>query len=126
MNYIFFTLIYFFRSQKKQFIESHQSQTVRLFLEWFTETAMFQHFIEHKYHTNRSASHELATMHDENMYDLFDARLLEKSENKTKATQNMENIMRNCRIINKKTKTFKERLRQLMNNGKKSEEETSK
>lgn len=88
---------------------------------------MFRHFIAHKYaQTHRSTSYELATMQNNNMYDLFDARLLEKSENKTKATQNMENIMRNCRIINKKTKTFKERLRDFMNNGKKGEEETSK
>lgn len=83
---------------------------------------MFRHFIAHKY----QAANDLATSQTANMYDLFDARLLEKSKNKTKSTQNMENIMRNCRIINKKAKTFKDRIKEFMNNGRRSDDETSK
>lgn len=114
--------------QKKLLIDSHTSQTYRLFLEWFVETAMFRHFVSRKFPSRQSSVqlYDLASVRDTNFYDLFDARLLEKSENKTKSTQNMENIMKNCRIINKKAKTFKDRFKEFLNNSKKGEEETMK
>lgn len=51
---------------------------------------------------------------DANHYALFDARLLEKSENKTKVDDNIETIMKNSKIINKKAKTFKDRLKEFI------------
>lgn len=51
---------------------------------------------------------------DTNHYALFDARLLEKSENKTRVDDNIEIIMKNSKIINKKTKTFKDRFKEFI------------
>lgn len=99
--------------QKKLFIESHSSQTYRLFLEWFVETAMFRHFIHEKYNKQNDADAETGST--STFYDIFDARVLEKSLMKSNSTQqNMENIMKNCRIINGKAKTFKERFRNFL------------
>lgn len=102
-----------FSLQKKLFIESHSSQQYRLFLEWFVETAMFRHFIHERYNKRQNVD-ETATPNS-TFYDIFDARVLEKSQMKSKSTQqNMENIMKNCRIINGKAKTFKERFRNFL------------
>lgn len=51
---------------------------------------------------------------DVNHYALFDARLLEKSENKTNVDDNIEIIMKNSKIINKKGKTFKDRFKEFI------------
>lgn len=49
-------------------------------------------------------------MTESKFYDLFDSRVL-KSEKDSNTTQhNMEMIMKNCRVINKK-KTFKARFK---------------
>lgn len=109
------------------FIDSHQSQTTRFFLEWFTETAMFRHFINSKYPPNNcTKQNDLESLNDSNYYDLFDARLLERSENKSKSTENMDVIMKNCRIINKKAKTFKDRFKVFISSGKKSDDDSGK
>lgn len=112
-NYFFFCKFFsnffrfFFRPQKKLFIESHASQSYRLFLEWFVETAMFRQFVHQKFGTNNVTATEM----EHKFYDLFDSRIL-KSENESAATQhNMEMIMKNCRVINKKAKTFKDRFK---------------
>ncbi|KAJ6644036.1 DENN domain-containing protein 2C [Pseudolycoriella hygida] len=94
--------------EKDVFIQSHNCKYVRLFLEWFVETAMFRHFMNTKYLPNASDSY------DSNHYALFDARLLEKSENKTRVDDNIETIMKNSKIINKKTKTFKDRFKEFI------------
>lgn len=101
--------------QKKLFIESHSSQSYRLFLEWFIETAMFRHFIHQKY-TQRDSSSG-AWMAETKFYDLFDSRIL-KSENESSSStqQNMEIIMKNCKVINKKAKTFKDRFKEFISN----------
>lgn len=72
------------------------------------ETAMFRHFVYQKFgHDNEV----IETMVESKFYDLFDSRVL-KSENESNATQqNMEMIMKNCRVINKKAKTFKDRFK---------------
>lgn len=112
-----------FSLQKKLFVESHSSQTYRLFLEWFVETAMFRHFIHEKYNNRND---EDATSNNSTFYDLFDARVLEKSQMKSKSTQqNMENIMKNCRIINGKAKTFKERFRNFLSSNSSSSNSSS-
>lgn len=119
-------LCFYFHLQKKAFIESHASPTVRLFLEWFTETAMFGHFVRCKYREGQAISKAIndADSNDSNYYDLFDSKLLETGENRSKTAQNMENIMKNCKIINRKAKTFKDRFKELLN--KKSEDDTDK
>lgn len=98
--------------QKKLFIESHLSQSYRLFLEWFVETAMFRHFVHQKFPT-RSADDEIDV--ESTFYDLFDSRIL-KSESDSNTTQhNIEMIMKKCRVIKKK-KTFKDRFKDFFGN----------
>lgn len=69
---------------------------------------MFRQFMNTKYLLDMSENCD--TSH----YALFDARLLEKSENKTKVDDNIEIIMKNSKIINKKTKTFKDRFKEFI------------
>lgn len=94
---------------------------MRLFLEWFIETAMFGHFVRCRYQAEQAQSNQSS---DQHYYDLFDTKLLETGQNRLKNAQNVENIMKNCRIINRKAKTFKDRLKELLN--RKSEEDTTK
>ncbi|KAG4072183.1 hypothetical protein HA402_014412 [Bradysia odoriphaga] len=94
---------------KEVFVQSHGCKSVRLFLEWFVETAMFRHFMNTKYPLDASYDGD-----DSSHYALFDARLLEKSENKTNVDDNIESIMKNSKIINKKTKTFKDRFKEFI------------
>lgn len=93
--------------QKESFIQSHPCPSVRLFLEWFVETSMFRHFIQSRVDQDGDVT--------DSTYALFDARLLEKAENRTKTAQNIETIMKNCKIINKKAKTFKDRFKDFLN-----------
>jgi hypothetical protein len=122
--------------QKDKFIQSHGCPSVRLFLEWFLETSMFRHFLNTKSfiaassttssgpdsRMNNTSNHKQNKGNNNNnqnhkFYTLFDSKLIEKSENKTKTTHtyanNMELIMKNCRILNKKTKSFKDRFKDL-------------
>lgn len=113
--------------QKKLFIESHSSQSYRLFLEWFIETAMFRHFVHQKYTTRSDSSSSSSSgggggsggawLAETKFYDLFDSRIL-KSENESSAStqQNMEIIMKNCKVINRKAKTFKDRFKEFISN----------
>lgn len=117
-----YQLVFFFpfNFQKKLFIESHSSQSYRLFLEWFVETAMFRHFVHQKYTQSDSSSSGGSSssngvwMAETKFYDLFDSRIL-KSEHESASSsstqQNMEMIMKNCKVINKKAKTFKDRFK---------------
>lgn len=70
---------------------------------------MFRQFMNTKYLLDASDG-----CCDANHYALFDARLLEKSENKTKVDDNIETIMKNSKIINKKAKTFKDRFKEFI------------
>lgn len=81
-------------------------------MEWFVETAMFRHFVHQKFATNdNNNALNTSWMGESKFYDLFDSRIL-KSENESSSTQqNMEIIMKNCKVINKKAKTFKDRFK---------------
>lgn len=63
---------------------------------------MFRHFVNSKYFGMPKP-----TAVEETIYALFENRLLEKIQNKTKTNQNIETILKNCKIINKKGKTFR-------------------
>lgn len=89
---------------KEEFIQRHQSQNIKFFLEWFVETSMFRNFINDRFVENSSS---------DDFYKLFDARILEKC-NDTSNKNTMENIkaiVANSKIINKKGKTFKEKFK---------------
>lgn len=100
--------------EKDMFVQSHPNATVNLFLEWFVETAMFRHFQNNKIFKpdNKLVDSTLLEKHtDGNFYAVFDAKLRERAQNNSKTDQNIENIVKNCKLINKKGKTFKERFK---------------
>lgn len=71
---------------------------------------MFRHFMNTKFLLDDEGD----ASGDSYDYALFDARLLEKSENKTNIDDNIEIIMKNSKIINKKAKTFKDRFKEFI------------
>lgn len=97
------------RFHKDDFIQSHHEQTIKFFLEWFLETSMFRHFYNARYEDRTSEDVEC-----DNFYILFDARVMEKSENSVKTSQNIETIVKNSKIINKKGKTFRDRFKHFL------------
>jgi hypothetical protein len=100
-------------------------------------SAMFQHFFSTKssisatqvtsqseYRGNywvkpKSSRHNNSTNSGgAKFYTLFDSKLIEKCESKSKTTNNtnasnMELIMKNCQILNKKPKSFKDPFKDL-------------
>lgn len=104
--------------EKDCFVQSHPVVSVNLFLEWFVETSLFRHFLQNKgqFSNATQGGGVEGSLKDDTLdaryYELFDAKLLEKAENKNKTDQSIENIMKNCKLINKKAKTFKERFKQ--------------
>lgn len=105
--------------EREGFIQSHPVASVNLFLEWFVETSLFRHFLNNKKEFGSGGGERSVMLDDqleEGYYTVFDAKLLEKAEsssNKSKTDHSIENVMKNCKLINKKAKTFKERFRQL-------------
>lgn len=86
--------------QKRELIESQTSASVKLFLEWFIETSMFQNFLH--------------TLDSEKLYyQPFFLKLQEKSYTINRSYQNVEALIRNCHIINKKSNTYYNRLKAL-------------
>lgn len=89
---------------------------------------MFRHFVHQKYSTvqrdsgnsssNSGGGGSGAWAAETKFYDLFDSRIM-KSENESTSSstqQNMELIMKNCKVINKKGKTFKDRFKEFIGN----------
>lgn len=89
---------------KEEFIQRHESQNIKFFLEWFVETSMFRNFINDRFVENNSG---------DEFYKLFNARILEKCNdtNNKKTMDNIRAIVTNSKIINKKGKTFKEKFK---------------
>lgn len=101
--------------QKKLLIESHTSQSYRLFLEWFVETAMFRHFVQQKFaHASDRNGNDAATV-DRTFYDLFDSCILESESDTNTTIHNIEMFVKKCRVIKKK-KTFKDRFKDFLGN----------
>lgn len=71
-------------------MRSHGSQDVRLFLEWFTETAMFQLFIEPK-------------LRPDAIPTLFEHKIVERS---IQLVRNTQLILRNSKLLGRKIKTI--------------------
>lgn len=112
ITFIFVYLLSFFFLQKKLFIESHSSQSYRLFLEWFVETAMFRHFIQKRFPTKQNASDDDPVAGaDDKFYDLFDSRISKNDNDLAGTQQGIEAYKKNFRDINKKTRTFKDRFK---------------
>jgi len=76
--------------ERTAFVRSHGSQDVRLFLEWFTETAMFQLFIEPK-------------LRPDAIPTLFEHKIVERS---IQLVRNTQLILRNSKLLGRKIKTI--------------------
>lgn len=77
---------------------------------------MFRHFIQKRFPTKQNASSDDDPVagSDTKFYDLFDSRIY-KSDNEAAGTQQgIEAYTKNFRDINKKTRTFKDRFKDLM------------
>ncbi|XP_023713719.1 uncharacterized protein LOC111867790 isoform X2 [Cryptotermes secundus] len=82
--------------ERESFIKAVTSESIRLFLEWFTETAMFSAFIESRLESESDTR------------GMFDQRCLEHSE---EMENNTRLFLRNYKALNKKVKTFGDRLK---------------
>ncbi|CAF4888356.1 unnamed protein product [Pieris macdunnoughi] len=97
---------------KEAFIKQTSSKQNQFFLEWFTETAMFTHFIQ-----NMAVFHKKPTDNDSllvdtplpNFYELFNERV--KSRNRASSKISEKNYKS---AVNKKVKLLKTKLRDLV------------
>ncbi|XP_045529094.1 uncharacterized protein LOC123717246 isoform X1 [Pieris brassicae] len=97
---------------KEAFIKQASSKQNQFFLEWFTETAMFTHFIQ-----NMAVFHKKPTGNDSllvdtplpNFYELFNERV--KSRNRASTKISEKNYKS---AVNKKVKLLKTKLRDLV------------
>lgn len=83
--------------QREAFGRDHSSQGVRMFLEWFTETAMFHLFIESR------------LRHDA-VQTLFEQKILEHSIH---LGRNNQLIVPNSKLLGRKIKTIGDKLREM-------------
>lgn len=91
---------------------------------------MFRHFVHQKYSTAGAGQRDNSSSNssgsgsgsgwsaESKFYDLFESRILKSKNESTSAStqQNMELIMKNCKVINKKAKTFKDRFKEFIGN----------
>jgi hypothetical protein len=98
---------------KEKFMELHSDLAVKCFLEWFLETVMFKEFLRKKGDHDKQRE-DGATA--QNFYDLFNAKVLEKSVTISNHQQrkNVELLMKNSRQLNKK-RNFKDRMKDFFN-----------
>ncbi|XP_050358407.1 uncharacterized protein LOC126778788 [Nymphalis io] len=103
---------------KEAFIKNSSSKQVQYFLEWFTETAMFNHFIQNMatcYHDlplpNDYINKDLVDTPLPNFYELFHERV--KSRSKTQ-NQKSDSKLNYKSAVNKKVKMLKTKLRDLV------------
>lgn len=97
---------------KEKFIEMHSDQAVKYFLEWFLETVMFKEFLRKK--KNHDKQREAGATAS-NYFDLFNAKVLEKSVTISNHQQrkNVELLMKNSRQLNKR-RNFKDRIKDFL------------
>ncbi|XP_052758019.1 DENN domain-containing protein 2A-like isoform X1 [Galleria mellonella] len=105
---------------KEAFTKSATSKQNQYFLEWFTETAMFNHFIQNMAtcHRRRASSASSTTVDEgfvdaplPNFYQLFEERV----RNRSKSDSHKNSESKNYRsAVNKKVKLLKSKLRDLI------------
>ncbi|GBP20257.1 Suppression of tumorigenicity 5 protein [Eumeta japonica] len=109
---------------KESFIKSAQSKQVQYFLEWFTETAMFSHFVQNMAVTHpvrqqvSPLSIDYSTLDGvvdaplPDFYHLFDERQKTRKECKKSEKSNDKNYKS---VVNKKVRLLKSKLMDLVN-----------
>ncbi|XP_041971162.1 uncharacterized protein LOC121727395 [Aricia agestis] len=103
---------------KENFVRSAKSKQVQYFLEWFTETAMFNHFIQNMAVSYRQevgeAPFEEAGLVDTplpDFYELFHERVRSRTKSENKLNDSKVNYKS---AVNKKVKLLKTKLRDLV------------
>ena len=108
-----------FSLQKESFIKAASSKQNQYFLEWFTETAMFTHFIQnmaasYHHHMSPESPHPPPDLVDTplpNFYELFDERV----RGRKTGNKNLDSSKNNYKnAVNKKVKFLKSKLRELV------------
>ncbi|XP_075988713.1 uncharacterized protein LOC142984783 [Anticarsia gemmatalis] len=104
---------------KENFIKSASSKQNQYFLEWFTETAMFTHFIQnmaatyHHRHDDVTSAPDLVDTPLPNFYELFNERVkIRSNKSINKSLDNSKSNYKNA--VNKKVKFLKSKLRDLV------------
>lgn len=99
---------------KNKFIEAHSDQATKYFLEWFFETVMFKDFMtRRKEHEKQRESGQVSSS---NYFDLFNAKVLEKSATLTNQQQrkNFEMLIKTTK--HKTKRNFRDRIKDFLNN----------
>ncbi|XP_063898806.1 DENN domain-containing protein 2B isoform X2 [Helicoverpa armigera] len=105
---------------KEAFIKNASSKQNQYFLEWFTETAMFTHFIQNmaaSYHHHQSpetpqSPPELVDTPLPNFYELFEERVRSRTKTANRNVDSSKNNYKNA--VNKKVRYLKSKLRDLV------------
>ncbi|XP_050557796.1 uncharacterized protein LOC118280486 [Spodoptera frugiperda] len=102
---------------KEAFIKSSTSKQNQYFLEWFTETAMFTHFIQnmssiHHSKVTPNSPPDLVDTPLPNYYGLFDERVRSRTKSSSKSVDSSRSNYKN--VVNKKVKFLKSKLRDLV------------
>lgn len=95
---------------KNKFIETHDDQAIKYFLEWFLDTVMFKEFLSQKLNDdNLRASGQSS----ETYFELFNVKILEKSATLSGSLQkkNIEMLMKSSKH---KKRNFKDRIKDFL------------
>lgn len=99
--------------EKNQFIETHKDQATKYFLEWFVETVMFKDFLVRKKENEKQRE---AMGQITNYFDLFNAKVLEKSATLSNHQQkkNFQLLMKSNKQ-HKQKRNFKDKIKDFLN-----------
>lgn len=99
---------------KNNFIEMNKDQATKYFLEWFFETVMFKDFFERKKENEKQREANSGGVLAPNYFDLFNAKILEKSATMTNQQQrkHFQTLMKNSK---QKKRNFRDRIKDFLN-----------
>lgn len=99
---------------KNKFIEAQSDQATKYFLEWFCETVMFKDFMVRR--RDFEKERESGQVNPSKYFDLFNAKILEKSATLTNHQQrkNVEKLIKSSKLKTKRN--FLDKIKDFMNN----------
>lgn len=98
---------------KHKFIESHEDQAIRYFLEWFLETVMYKEFLSKKQSDDNQRESNSGQQPSENYFGLYNIKLLEKSATLSDSQQK-KNIERLIKSSRQKKRNFKDKIKDFL------------
>lgn len=99
---------------KINFIEMNKDQATKYFLEWFFETVMFKDFFERKKENEKLREANSGQSNTPNYFDLFNAKILEKSVTMTNQQQRkyFQMLMKSSK---QKKRNLRDRIKDFLN-----------